>query len=94
MDSFKNLYFTWHEAFKRLADMASDSGYVISAAKSNPTGRYPAKKKLKEIQFLRKIEHNDIEHKWLMNEECLTYPRKPKNRNCTHMAVAIIISRE
>ena len=38
--------YTWAEAFKSPLEVPSDSGNVISAAKSNPSGKYPVMKNL------------------------------------------------
>ena len=37
---------TWAEAFKSPLEVPSDSGKVISAANSNPRGKYPVMKNL------------------------------------------------
>lgn len=41
---------TWTTAFNNPLDVPSDSGYVNSAANSNPTGKYPVMKKLEKEQ--------------------------------------------
>ena len=39
---------TWADAFNKPLEVPSDSGKVISAANSNPRGKYPVMKNLEE----------------------------------------------
>lgn len=67
---------TWHAAFNIPDDVPSGSGYVNSAANSNPTGKYPVMKNLHMwyisqmlVRTLKKVQQKYI----YPNKDDVTY---------------------